>query len=397
MKGLFKFLAPFAPDYSGAVSVLFELGGMIVVYDAGGCTGNICGYDEPRWYGSKTALLSAGLRDMDAIFGRDDKLIDKIEDAINNIECRFIAIISTPAPSVIGTDFKALARSLHMHTGLPAFAIETNGMDMYDKGQEKAYLELFERFTSTTERGAESKTVDIGVLGATPLDMPGLFISSYISDLLRQWGYEHPACYGMGSGLEHVMSAKDALCNLVVSPSGLKAARLLKEKFGTPYVAGFPLNGTEEALRMNIEQSIRRKRGDPGNVYAYDGCKYDNDGGGESVLIIGQQVMANAVRESLRSKKSFGAIDVATWFMLDQEIAERFDVSLKEEDDLERLIQDRGYKYVVGDPLFKRAISDCERMFYVDMPHYAVSGCLYANSLPDPAADIFSHIITHSE
>jgi len=53
MKGLFKFLAPFAPDYSGAVSVLFELGGMIVVYDAGGCTGNICGYDEPRWYGKK--------------------------------------------------------------------------------------------------------------------------------------------------------------------------------------------------------------------------------------------------------------------------------------------------------------------------------------------------------
>ena len=36
MKGLRKYLTPFAPDQSGAVSVLFELGGLIVVVDAGG-------------------------------------------------------------------------------------------------------------------------------------------------------------------------------------------------------------------------------------------------------------------------------------------------------------------------------------------------------------------------
>ena len=45
MKRLLKKLAPFAPDHSGAVSVLFELGGMITLCDAGGCTGNVCGFD----------------------------------------------------------------------------------------------------------------------------------------------------------------------------------------------------------------------------------------------------------------------------------------------------------------------------------------------------------------
>ena len=39
MKGLRKYLTPFAPDQSGAVSVLYELGGMLVICDAGGCTG----------------------------------------------------------------------------------------------------------------------------------------------------------------------------------------------------------------------------------------------------------------------------------------------------------------------------------------------------------------------
>ena len=60
MRGLRKYLTPFAPDQSGAVSVLYEFGGIIVICDAGGCTGNICGFDEPRWFESKSALFSAG-------------------------------------------------------------------------------------------------------------------------------------------------------------------------------------------------------------------------------------------------------------------------------------------------------------------------------------------------
>lgn len=39
MKDLFRFLSPFAPDISGAVSVLFELEGLIVICDAGAVLG----------------------------------------------------------------------------------------------------------------------------------------------------------------------------------------------------------------------------------------------------------------------------------------------------------------------------------------------------------------------
>ena len=87
MRGLRKYLTPFAPDQSGAVSVLYEFGGIIAICDAGGCTGNICGFDEPRWFESKSALFSAGLRDMDAILGRDDKLVAKLADAVT-IGCK---------------------------------------------------------------------------------------------------------------------------------------------------------------------------------------------------------------------------------------------------------------------------------------------------------------------
>ena len=75
MKGLWKYLSPFAPDISGAVEVLFKMNGLIVIIDAGGCTGNVCGFDEPRWKSEKSAIFSAGLRDLDAILGRDGRSV----------------------------------------------------------------------------------------------------------------------------------------------------------------------------------------------------------------------------------------------------------------------------------------------------------------------------------
>jgi len=376
MKGLFKFLAPFAPDYSGAVSVLFELGGLIVIYDAGGCTGNICGYDEPRWYGSKTALLSAGLRDMDAIFGRDDKLIEKIKDAAENLPCRFIAIICTPAPAVIGTDFKALARAVHNSTCKPVITVGTNGMDLYDKGQDKAYISLFEAFTA--DNAEEEHTADIGVIGATPLDMPDPESGLFIEKTLRAWGYS-AACYGMGAGLDEIKRAGNTACNLVVSPSGFKTARWLKDRFGTPYTAGFPLLGSKDPLHIKIINSIG------GN---YDAERENTSsiintnkrvGQNVNLLIIHQQVIANSLRECLAAADIHVNASVATWFMLDKQDSKTTDTVLKEEDDLRDIVCKQKFDIIVGDPLLKRAIPKWSGL-YLDLPHYAVSGRLYGST-----------------
>ena len=112
MKGLRKYISPFAPDQSGATAVFCELGGLVVILDAGGCAGNVCGFDEPRWFDSKSAIFSAGLRDMDAILGRDDKLVEKIGKACKKIDGNFVAVIGTPVPAVIGTDYTALRRMI---------------------------------------------------------------------------------------------------------------------------------------------------------------------------------------------------------------------------------------------------------------------------------------------
>ena len=96
---------------------------------------------------------------MDAILGRDEKLVKKLADAAALLSeggedktPAFAAIVGTPVPAVIGTDFRALERMSEKKTGLPCIGIACDGMEYYDKGAEKAYLALFEKFAKKMQR-----------------------------------------------------------------------------------------------------------------------------------------------------------------------------------------------------------------------------------------------------
>ena len=201
MRGLRKYLTPFAPDQSGAVSVLFELGGIVVICDAGGCTGNVCGFDEPRWFEQKSAIFSAGLRDMDAILGRDDRLVTKLADAAQKVDATFAAVIGTPVPAVIATDYLALKRMSEKKINLPILTVDTDGMELYDKGEEKVFVELFKTF-ATEKYPVEERR--IGILGMTPQDVSDLAAADKIRALYQQKYGQQAVCYCMGDGLKEV-------------------------------------------------------------------------------------------------------------------------------------------------------------------------------------------------
>ncbi len=221
MKGLRKVLTPFAPDQSGAVSVLYNLGGLIVVIDAGGCTGNICGFDEPRWQNSKSAIFSAGLRDMDAILGRDELLVKKTIDAATRIDCNFIALIGTPVPATIGTDYRALKRMIENKTDIPVLSIATNGMRLYDEGEAMAYKELADVFADGSSSAASV------TLGQTPLTYGNSFVDVTIEQMrnISNSGEVIAASASglsaaMGLGLDHKILSTPALKYLNEDLSG---------------------------------------------------------------------------------------------------------------------------------------------------------------------------------
>ena len=353
VKGLHKIIYPFAPDQSGAASVLYELGGMIIICDAGGCAGNICGFDEPRWLQTKSAVFSAGLRDMDAILGRDDLMIEKIRKASEKLEAKFVAIIGTPVPATIATDYKALRRMAERRTGLPVITVDSNGALWYDSGIEKTYLECFRSFASVDAGNVIPGSV--GVLGITPLDSDSLSSGEKICDFYSSRGAQKVVCYGAGSTVRDFAEAGRIERNIVAAVSGLKAARYLKERYGTPYECADPLI---EEIRSSLPLGTEEISG-------------------KRILVIHQQIRANALREMLRNEtSSSGApaeITAASWFMMDDEISEEGDVRIREESDFFSLINDGCWDIVIADPSFRKAAGDFGGKF-IDLPHFAVSG-----------------------
>lgn len=356
VRGLWKGLTPFAPDQSGAASVFYELGGILVICDAGGCTGNVCGFDEPRWFGERSAIFSAGLRDMDAILGRDDRLVAKLTDAAEKIDANLAAVIGTPVPAVIATDYRALQRMCEKKTNLPILTVDTNGMELYDVGEEKAWLTLFKTFAGkdvasqkeASEEDDSSKKMKIGVLGLTPHDVSDL----NIEEKFRKSENEntHYICYGMRAGIDKIKTAGSADKNLVVAPAALETAKYLEKEFGTPYEVGYPF--VDELIP---ELGYERKK----------------------ILIIHQQVIANAIRQEIRTRsdEQNTEVTVASWFMMKSELSEEGDLSLKEEMDYCKLVQNGNYDIVFADENMRGLVPGFKGTF-VNVRHFAVSGKL---------------------
>ncbi len=346
MKGLLKYLSPFAPDQSGAVSVLFPFGGITVVCDAGGCAGNICGFDEPRWGVRSSAIFSAGLRDMDAILGRDDVLVSKLKQVSDKMEASFAALVGTPVPAVIATDFTALKRMAEAQCGLPVITVPCTGTRLYDEGSSDAWLALFQEFTDPSEKPQEGRA---GVIGLTPLeaDLSMEEAGAAMREFGRTQGYDSVVVYGEEGGLQALQHAGSASLNYVVSPSGIRAAEYLKETFGTPYRIVYPL------LRGEFREKLTGMEG-------------------KRVLVVHQQVASEAVRQDLLAA---GASDVvcATWFLQESSLTRPEDLLLETEGQFCELCRDGDFDVIIADPVMKRAATGFEGTF-LSFPHYAVSG-----------------------
>ncbi|MCD8232393.1 MAG: nitrogenase molybdenum-iron protein [Clostridiales bacterium] len=381
MKGLLKYLSPFAPDQSGAVSVLYDLGGMIVICDAGGCTGNFCGFDEPRWFEKKSAIFSAGLRDMDAILGRDDRLVEKLKDAADHLDAKFIALIGTPVPAVIATDFKALKRMTEKKTGLPVIVSECTGTRLYDKGAEDAYLSLFQTFAKRDVRKNEQT---VGVIGVNPLDTSYSDAAQILESVFLDEGYENILCYGAEHKLESsetnfsmkksgncmqfsdsspdgkkpadslavIEQAGTAAKNIVLAPSGIRAAKYLQETFGTPYETAYPL------LSVKLKERLHGLAG-------------------KRVLVVHQQVAANEIRKEIAGDDdlNFSKIVCGTWFMQVPEQTAQQDVHFEREETFISYVEQGNFDAIVADGRFRRALRGYRGEF-VECPHFAVSGTM---------------------
>ena len=356
-KGYRSVLTPFAPDQSGAVCVLYALGGMTVICDAGGCTGNICGFDETRWFTQQSAVFSAGLRDMDAILGRDRELVDKMAMAADVLDVRMAAVIGTPVPAVIGTDFRALSRMTENRTGLPAIGVPCDGMHDYDKGVSDTYLALLERFCDADAGKGRTGSQRIGVWGGNAIDAYGIWETQDLRGALTAPGSgTETVVFGEAAeGTDAFVRAADVQENLVVTVSGLAAAKWIKKRFGIPFRCANPA----------VEEKVRGILGRQGT----DASRMST----AKILIVHEQITANAVRSALCSAGA-ARVDVATFFDMADEIARPDDKVMREETDFTQVVSEGGYDEIWADAALKPLLPAGSKAGFVELPHFAVSG-----------------------
>lgn len=349
-------LPPFAPDTAGAAAVLYPLSGMTVIVDAGGCAGNICGFDEPRWQedAEPSAVFSAGLRDMDAIMGRDANLVAKIREAAAELTVSFVGLVSTPVPAIIATDFRAVCRMVEKETCLPAIAVRTDGTRLYDRGASAAYDALVQKFTAP--RPHDAPRTGLGVLGLTPLDF-----SREERTYLRTMLGEEDTPVRFFDRLDDFREAARLKELLVVSPAGLKAARRLQRQWGIPIRAELPLAFIHEAFSTVLSRLAALLQ----------------DGQQREILIVHQQILANGLRRAICQRfpaLPAGAVTVGSFFTLDRTLQQEGGLHFRGEQDFHAYLQAHPDAIVIGDALLARAMPEPFGGTLLDLPHFALSG-----------------------
>ena len=401
MRQAYRIIPIYTADVSGVCSALYELGGMTVMHDPSGCNSTYNTHDEIRWYDQDSLIFISGLTDIDAIMGNDEKFLRDIEDVAEELKPKFIALASSPIPFMNGTDFPGLARALTAETGIPAFSVPTSGMHDYVYGAGLALSEIARHFTGA----AEKRKRKLNLLGVTPLDFGPQPMVDAMKKRLEERGWEILSTWAMGDTLEELGRAGEAEVNLVVSSVGIPAANVLREKFGTPFLVGTPVEGYEDEISDALEKAA-------GSFYVAFEYKKENPAEKNGTQISGRQEELWKVTPDqvlyLRKKDSplsgfiptpditligepvtMGSLAAAieqkcgkkVQLLCPLEITEgllrRGDEAIRGEEAMEEKLKTA--RIIVADPLY-RPICPESATFY-EMPHIAFSGRIYLKNL----------------
>lgn len=377
MKGLFLVLPPFSPDYSGVCSALLEMGALLVVHDGTGCAGNYLCHDELRAQAFSHMLYTSNLRELDVVMGSDEALLEKVERAAADLDPRMIVLLNTPAPMVIGTDFRALSRILEKRTGKPTLYFDTTGMRFYDWGIQRALLALVELFS-----GGKKAAGGVTVLGASPLNIGRSENARRLQKIVAEASGLPAEVLGMNSAPDALARLGASRLNVLVSTAAIPAAQWCQARYGTPWIMAYPVGQSGvRALTSQIRTALGSAVPEPAKTDA-------RPARGRRALVIHEQAAANGFRACLRQEFGYADADVASFFSMEPAFAEKEDFALGEEDAFIDAVKRGGYDDVFCDHLLHSALSGTSARL-IDLPHLAVSGVLcYPEAFPafGPAA-----------
>jgi hypothetical protein len=417
MRGLYTVLPTLSPDFCGVASALFELGGTVVIHDAGGCTGSYIGFDEPRWFERTSRVFTASLDEMEAVFGDETQLVNKVAEADASVRGAFIALVGSPVPAVLGTDYAALQQLIAQRTGKPVMSFATKGTEHYDRGVAEALLRLAKTFLPHERPPVVKHTVNL--LGATPLDLTRQKNVDVIGSILETADVTVRSVWAMGSSLEDIVGSLAAQHNIALTSAALPLCRYLRQHYGMEFSVGSfsgekacarylerlkqsltsettptsaaPVAGVAPATRKApVAGAVSATRKAPvADAASLAGVAPATDKAPEPhtlpspdapdasrALVVGEQLIANGIREALEQDYGFDEVTVCTLFSADKCFQRPGDQDGCTEDGLAEHLTSGRYDLVVGDGLLRMLVEGQPSFRFVELPQVALSSRL---------------------
>lgn len=353
-------LPVYSGDVSGVASALYELGGMVVIHDPSGCNSTYNTHDEIRWFTQPSLIFISGLKESDALMGNDQKLIDDVTEAAHIHHPKFIALINSPVPYLIGTDMQAICTIIEKQTQIPTFYVSTNAMHDYAHGISLALVALAKKMTFVQ---GEKIPHSVNLLGVTPLDYTdGNCVAAMKNNLAP---YKVISTWCKDNTLEDLKESLKAEVNIVVSSGGLALAKYFEKTYGMPYVIGVPMQTIKEDLIALIETVRETKT---------SSCLYDSQPSGDEMIFIGEPVSMSCLG-MVYYKKIHRPYKVLCDLEDHKGLLRQTDYVTNDEEEMREILKQADL--VVGDACYKRIT----KKEFKAIPHLAMSGRLYLKDM----------------
>jgi nitrogenase molybdenum-cofactor synthesis protein NifE len=190
--------------------------------------------------------FSTDLREQDIIHGAEKKLEKSIRELVTKYHPAAVFVYATCIVGIIGDDVDAVCRKMHAEFSLPVIPVHSEGFKGTKRDGYKAACEALFKLIGTKEP-EKAEPLSINIMGEFNLAGEAWIIRKYYEKM----GIKVVSVFTGDGRVEEICRAHRASLNVVqCSGSMLGLAKMMKEKYGTPFirVSFFGIEDTSNAL-----------------------------------------------------------------------------------------------------------------------------------------------------
>lgn len=260
-------LCRFLPTPSDRMGILWSLltidDSVILEYGPAGTTHYSVGFFGKMNLGKENRLFTTHMNEDDVIMGNIERLEEAIREVNETFSPKVMFVVASSVSAVIGTDIKGVCNYMQEEVSATLVALDEGGFKGdYSAGVRQITKAVVKSLAEKTEK--QSKTFN--VLGAS---MGSYRIESDVNEINRlmteAFDYSMHTSLFTETSIEDIKTMTKVDINLVISESGLEAAKHLEKKFNIPYLYCCPygykgtlawLEQISEIINVEISENI---------------------------------------------------------------------------------------------------------------------------------------------